>query len=59
MYERPQIITLSAKKGGDEAKICGDPILFDECTIAYCFGDSYCIFLHVYNACVPVTLFNL
>ena len=58
MYERPQIITLSAKKGGDEAKVCGDPVLFNGC-VFFCIVDSYCISLHVYNACVPVTLFNV
>lgn len=55
MYERPQIITLSTKKGGDEIDICGDPILFDNCDSAYCIGDSYCIFTGAYYVCVGNT----
>lgn len=66
MYERPQIITLSSKKGGDEVDVCGDPIMFDNCDYTtYCVLDSYCVSLGVYKIChgstfcQPAIMFNM
>lgn len=65
MYERPQIIIISTKKGGDELDICGDPMQFDDCT-AYCgFGSAFCVMVGGYlgcatdqGFCMPPTVFN-
>lgn len=61
MYERPQIISLSAEKGGDEVNACGDPLVFGECgnDVYGCAGNTFCVIVGVYSLCFPIYLFNL